>query len=284
MPCWAEIDLGSEYQINEVALGNEHFQAYTDRAATELRILKATEPNHWHPVAEHNGAALTESRLFTFAPVTARWVRVEITAGERGMPRLDEIEVYEAEPTPGEFAARRGPRPDPPRAEGQLCQGSQQYRDEAERRLLAHCADGVVFLMFDGTWWNGGCDNPGHGHPVPYRWEDHILAHVDLAQRIHARYPDVLIEMLRTSSTADPRVVDALEEIERRLPSDTFVNSDLALAALALAHRMRPDAAEAIFAVARMAGWTAHALEEFHETRLRFRPEGVYTGVRPTKY
>jgi hypothetical protein len=195
MPCWAEIDLGSEYQINEVALGNEHFQAYTDRAATELRILKATEPNHWHPVAEHNGAALTESRLFTFAPVTARWVRVEITAGERGMPRLDEIEVYEAEPTPGEFAARRGPRPDPPRAEGQLCQGSKQYRDEAERRLLAHCADGVAFLMFDGTWWNGGCDNPGHGHPVPYRWEDHIRAHVDLAQRIHAKYPDVLIEM-----------------------------------------------------------------------------------------
>lgn len=33
MPCWAEIDLGGEHQINEVVLGNEHFQAYTDRAA-----------------------------------------------------------------------------------------------------------------------------------------------------------------------------------------------------------------------------------------------------------
>jgi hypothetical protein len=39
-------------------------------------------------------------------------------------------------------------------------------RDEAEKRLLANCADGVVFLMFDGNWWNGGCLNPAHGHPV----------------------------------------------------------------------------------------------------------------------
>lgn len=45
---------------------------------------------------------------------------------------------------------------------------------------------------------------------------------------------------------------------------------------------MRPDAAEMIFAVARIVGWTAHALEEYGEERLRFRPEGVYTGVRPT--
>ena len=62
-------------------------------------------------------------------------------------------------------------------------------------RLLANCADGVAFLMFDGNWWNGGCLNPDHGHPVPYRMEDHIRANLDLAQRIHAKYPKVLIEM-----------------------------------------------------------------------------------------
>jgi hypothetical protein len=76
-----------------------------------------------------------------------------------------------------------------------MCLGSKQYLDEAEQRLLANCADGAAFLMFDGTWWNGGCDDPDHGHPVPYRWEDHIRACVDLARRVHARYPRVLIEM-----------------------------------------------------------------------------------------
>jgi len=78
---------------------------------------------------------------------------------------------------------------------GSVCLGSKQYLDEAEKRLLEHCADGVVFLMFDGNWWNGGCWNPNHGHPVPYTMEDHIRANVELARRIHEKYPDVLIEM-----------------------------------------------------------------------------------------
>ena len=76
-----------------------------------------------------------------------------------------------------------------------LCLGARQYLDEAERRLLALCAAGATFLMFDGNWWNGGCWNPEHGHPVPYTLEDHCRANVDLARRIHAHYPRVLIEM-----------------------------------------------------------------------------------------
>lgn len=79
--------------------------------------------------------------------------------------------------------------------EGAVCLGSKQYLDEAAKRLLAHCADGVVFLMFDGNGWNGGCWNPNHGHPVPYTMEDHIRANLELARRIHEKYPDVLIEM-----------------------------------------------------------------------------------------
>jgi hypothetical protein len=86
-------------------------------------------------------------------------------------------------------------RPDGTVIEGAVCLGSRQYLDEAEKRLLAHCADGVGFLMFDGNWWNGGCGNPAHGHPVPSTMEDHARAQVDLARRIHARYPKVLIEM-----------------------------------------------------------------------------------------
>jgi len=39
--------------------------------------------------------------------------------------------------------------------EGAVCLGSRQYLDKAAQGLLAHCADGVGFLMFDGNWWNG---------------------------------------------------------------------------------------------------------------------------------
>jgi hypothetical protein len=36
------------------------------------------------------------------------------------------------------------------------------------------------------NFWNGGCLNPDHGHPVPYTFEDHIRANVGLAARVHA--------------------------------------------------------------------------------------------------
>jgi hypothetical protein len=209
MPAWAEIDLGAVYQIGQVALGNDHARQYTDRAATRLRILAATDYNadsqaaSWRTVAEYEGAPLAEEKVFVFTPVAARWVRVEMLKGGQDMPRLDEIEVYEAKPVSSEEAdgfariAKRGPVP-PPASQMTgplLCLGSRQYRDEAERRLLANCADGAVFLMYDGNWWNGGCVDLAHGHPVPYRLEDHIRANLDLAQRVHAKYPKVLIEM-----------------------------------------------------------------------------------------
>jgi hypothetical protein len=209
MSAWAEIDLGAVYQIGKVAIGNDHARQYVDRAATRIRILTATNYNadspaaSWQTVAEYEGAPLAEEKVLAFAPIAARWVRVDILKGGQDMPRLDEIEVYEAEPVSREEAAafarlaKRGPTP-PPAAQMTgplLCLGSRQYRDEAERRLLANCADGAVFLMYDGNWWNGGCMDPAHGHPVPYRLEDHIRANLDLAQRVHAKYPKVLIEM-----------------------------------------------------------------------------------------
>jgi len=78
---------------------------------------------------------------------------------------------------------------------GAVCQGSKQYVDEAEKRLLQLCADGASFLMFDGTWWNGGCWNPVHGHPVPYTKENHIQAQIELVQRVHNKFPNVIIEL-----------------------------------------------------------------------------------------
>jgi hypothetical protein len=92
-------------------------------------------------------------------------------------------------------AARRQPPAGEPLAAPLLCMGSVQYQEEALRRLLESCADGVSFLMFDGNWWNGPCEDPEHGHAIPYQQEDHMRANVAMSQRIKAEYPDVLIEM-----------------------------------------------------------------------------------------
>jgi len=45
----------------------------------------------------------------------------------------------------------------------------------AARRLLANCADGVVFLIYHGNWWNGGCLSTNHVHPVE-EIHVHVLA------------------------------------------------------------------------------------------------------------
>jgi len=71
-------------------------------------------------------------------------------------------------------------------------------------------------------------------------------------------------------------VADAvLAEARRRaLPEP---NIDFALAVLTGAAGMIPGAGEAIFAVARTAGWLAHALEEYARDS-PIRPRGIYTG------
>jgi citrate synthase len=58
-------------------------------------------------------------------------------------------------------------------------------------------------------------------------------------------------------------------------------NCDAALGALAFAADAEPGASEAIFAVARTAGWLAHAFEEADEPPLRFRGRTLYRGPRP---
>ncbi|MDX6261605.1 MAG: citrate synthase [Kribbellaceae bacterium] len=57
-----------------------------------------------------------------------------------------------------------------------------------------------------------------------------------------------------------------------------FPNSDYAVAAMMHTFDFHPDAGEALFAIARIAGWTGHALEEYAAPGLRFRALGVYTG------
>lgn len=56
-----------------------------------------------------------------------------------------------------------------------------------------------------------------------------------------------------------------------------LANCDLALAALSWGTSMPPDTGRTIFAVARVAGWAAHYMEELTERPLRFRARAVYS-------
>ena len=90
-----------------------------------------------------------------------------------------------------------------------------------------------------------------------------------------------LLDRLRAAAAGSPRlaVVEALLETTtgRGLPDP---NVDLALAALAHVTAMTRGAGEAIFAIARTAGWIAHALEEY-DRNTPIRPRAIYTGPAP---
>ncbi|MGC5364712.1 citrate/2-methylcitrate synthase [Streptomyces sp. DT24] len=72
---------------------------------------------------------------------------------------------------------------------------------------------------------------------------------------------------------------DVVTTTARHVP--LHANVDLALAVLSVSARMPAEAGETVFAVARTAGWIAHALEEYAERPLRMRPSGRYEGPRP---
>lgn len=97
----------------------------------------------------------------------------------------------------------------------------------------------------------------------------------------HDLYPDgdpraqVLLKTLRKGPVRDAtlRIIETM-----RTRSGVHPNIDLALAAVTLEHGMPQHAGEAIFAVARTAGWIAHALEEYEARPLRFRFSAQYAG------
>ena len=62
-------------------------------------------------------------------------------------------------------------------------------------------------------------------------------------------------------------------------------NIDLALGALTYASSMPPEAGDLIFAIARIVGWVAHALEEQTQPPMRFRPVDDYAAApRPVPF
>ncbi|MFE1248849.1 citrate synthase [Streptomyces sp. NPDC058735] len=107
----------------------------------------------------------------------------------------------------------------------------------------------------------------------------------------HRLYPGedprarALFTLLERVPRAEPALLaarDIVETTARHTP--LHANVDLALAVLTASCGMPPAAGETIFAVARTAGWIAHALEEYGERPLRMRPSGLYAGPKPPRH
>ncbi len=141
----------------------------------------------------------------------------------------------------------------------------------------------------------------GSWHGAASRQVEHVLGQVGRGQRA----AQVVAELLRSDAVVpgfghplypdgDPRVAiilplartfgptpeaDAVLEIAAA-QGLARPNVDFALAVLSHRIGLPPGSGEAIFTIGRLAGWLAHALEEYAErTPLRLR--AVYTGARP---
>lgn len=108
---------------------------------------------------------------------------------------------------------------------------------------------------------------PGLGHRL-YPGEDP-----------RARALFALLEEIPGAESALAAARDIVATTARHTP--LHANVDLALAVLTVSSGMPSTAGETIFAVARTAGWIAHALEEYGERPLRMRPSGLYVGPKP---
>lgn len=75
-----------------------------------------------------------------------------------------------------------------------LCAVSKQYADEKVKRLIELYNNGAEFLMFDGSWYEGPCYCPDHGHSVPSTRKEHCEAIRDISRRVHEACPGVIIE------------------------------------------------------------------------------------------
>ena len=136
----------------------------------------------------------------------------------------------------------------------------------AVRALLAELRGGIPADTAIAERLRQANTVPGTGHPVYEGPDPRCVALLAAIQRL--RPP----KDLRAAMAA------ILSYTDRR---GTHPNVDFALGSFTEEAEMVPDAGEAIYLVARSAGWIAHTLEEY-EHRLRFRPRAVYTGPPPS--
>ncbi|SEE34349.1 citrate synthase [Streptomyces sp. 2224.1] len=134
-------------------------------------------------------------------------------------------------------------------------------------RMLAEARDRGSAAAVVADHLRTGRRVPGLGHPL-YPGED------PRARTLFRLLEDV------------PRARRALQAARQVVTTtarhtELHANVDLALAVLTVSTGMPVEAGETIFAIARTAGWIAHALEEYAEPPLRMRPSGRYHGPRP---
>jgi citrate synthase len=92
----------------------------------------------------------------------------------------------------------------------------------------------------------------GFGHPVHRHGDPRVTP---LLEAVYAVATPADRQLIETAGRGTPRPL----------------NVDFALGALTYTARMPSEAATAVFAIARVAGWIAHAAEEYDEPPLRFR-------------
>ncbi|MGD9997945.1 MAG: citrate/2-methylcitrate synthase, partial [Ilumatobacteraceae bacterium] len=134
----------------------------------------------------------------------------------------------------------------------------------AARRMFdaAARAGGADAAVAEALREHGRC--PGFGHPLYPGGDPRAVA---------------LLSLLREACGGDrgmSAVESVLSAVQRRVP--VAPNIDAALAAFGHVTGMPVDAGETIFAVARTIGWIAHAMEEYLEAPVRFRPRARYVG------
>ncbi|MFF4017153.1 citrate synthase family protein [Streptomyces sp. NPDC001843] len=134
-------------------------------------------------------------------------------------------------------------------------------------RLLLDVLDQGTAVPVIADELRAGRRIPGLGHRL-YTGEDP-----------RARVLFGLLEQVPRAESALLAARDIVATTARHTP--LHANVDLALAVLTVATGMPATAGETIFAVARTAGWIAHALEEYGERPLRMRPSGHYVGPPP---
>lgn len=134
---------------------------------------------------------------------------------------------------------------------------------EQVRTLLRDARDRTPAAAV-GAVLQSGAAVPGFGHTVYTGPDPRTPALLDLVEA--ARPPAAL---WRTA-------VEVREIVTGR--DGPHPNIDFALGVLAEAEHFVTGAGEAVFAVARSAGWIAHALEEY-PYRLRYRTRAAYTGA-----
>ncbi len=124
---------------------------------------------------------------------------------------------------------------------------------EAER-------DGVDRAMNECLRWQRVL--PGFGHTVYKQGDPRVAPLLECFERLARPEQRALVRSLMELAS------------EHDVPGP---NVDLALASIAWATQMPTDAGRTIFTIARVAGWTAHFIEELGERPLRFRARAVYT-------